>query len=200
MLASVSGAPSRTYLVPRDGGKLEQMIAGPGSQAGVEFSPDGKSIVFGRADISDSDHAIFVYNIETRQLLEIPGSKGLWGPSWSPDSRYIEALDVVYGTAMTIWDFQTRAWNRILGPGGKHAPRWTADSRQLVFESITDQEDAIYRVRVPDGLLEKIVDAKRFARADVSHSLFSGLAADGSPLVMRFRNSFDISSIDLEFR
>jgi Tol biopolymer transport system component len=199
-MASIPGVRSRTYLAPRDGGKLEQMIAGPGTQAGTDFSPDGKSIVFGRAEISEPDQAIFVYNMETRQRSEIPGSKGLWGPSWSPDGRYIQAFDMLHDSVMTIWDFQTQAWKRILGPGGKHAPRWTADSRHLVFESMTDQEDAIYRVRVPDGRLEKIVDAKRFARADVSHSLFSGLAPDGSPLVMRFRNSFDISAIDLEFR
>ncbi len=203
MMASVSGSPSRTYLVPRDGGKPEQIIAGPGPQAGVDFSPDGKSIVFGIADrdssIPDSEKAIYMYDLETRQRSEIPGSKGLWGPSWSPDGRYIQAGDLLHGNTMTIWDFQTRAWKRILGPGGKHWPRWTADSRHLVFESITDQEDAIYRVRVQNGRLEKIVDVKRFARTDVSHSLFSGLAPDGSPLMMRFRNSFDISAIDLEF-
>jgi hypothetical protein len=55
-------------------------------------------------------------------------------------------------------------------------------------------------VRAPDGRLEKIGYAKRFARTDASRSLFSGLAPDKSPLVMRFRNSFDISAVDLEFR
>jgi Tol biopolymer transport system component len=204
MMASVPGAPSRIYVASRDGGKLEQIAAEPVSQVDTSFSPDGKSIVYGRLctekSETDSDKAIYVYNLESRQRSEIPGSKGLCAPSRSPDGRYIEALDVVHGGAMMIYDFQTRVWKQLVGPGAKHAPRWTADSRHLVFESITGQEDAIYRVRVTDGRIEKIVDTKRFARADVSHSLFSGLAADESPLVMRFRNSFDISAIDLEFR
>jgi Tol biopolymer transport system component len=127
----------------------------------------------------------------------MPGSKGLAVPRWSPDGRYIVSLDLVDG-ALMLWDFETRAWKRLVGPARKHNPVWTRDSRHLYFQSFTDQEDAIYRVGVPDGRLERLVNAKRFGRADVSHSVLAGIAPDDSPLVMLVRDAYDISALDLD--
>jgi Tol biopolymer transport system component len=204
MMAVAPGGVSKIYVVPADGGKPEQIVDAPGEQASPSFSPDGKSILFGRAANDPSkpapDNAVFTYDLESRKLSSIPGSKGLWSPAWSPNGRYIAAADMSHGNAMMLWDFENRRWKQILGPGNRHSPCWSSDSRYLVFESITDAEDAIYRVRVSDGHMEKIVNAGRFARADVSHSLFSGLTPQGVPLVMLFRNAFDVSALDLESR
>ncbi|MGO9255179.1 MAG: hypothetical protein ACLQU1_02585 [Bryobacteraceae bacterium] len=85
-------------------------------------------------------------------------------PIWSPDGRYIAALDDANGHAMVVWD-----------PG-------------------------IYRVGVPEGQLERVVEAQRFRRADVSFSILTGLALDDSPLVLMVRGAFDVSALDLDFR
>ena len=101
--------PYKIYSVAADGGAAEQLTTGP------DFSPcwlaDGKSVVFGQSRQSEGALSldIKVLELPTRQVSILPGSEGLWGPSCSPDGRYISAL-ANESQAIMLFDTATRQW------------------------------------------------------------------------------------------
>ena len=95
IMAKEPGKPWKIYLIDSEGGKLTPLLDEDRNEADPDWSPDGQSIVFGRLpDRMDSRQpkAIYLLNLQTRKVTEIPNSTGLFSPRLSPDGRYIAAM------------------------------------------------------------------------------------------------------------
>jgi eukaryotic-like serine/threonine-protein kinase len=79
---AVAGPVSRLHLLPPEGMEFNS-IDGP-----VMLSPDGSSIVF-RLEGADSESQIVVRELESFDLVRLPGTEGAYEPSWSPDGRFV---------------------------------------------------------------------------------------------------------------
>ena len=78
-------------------------------------------MVFGRLpDRMDSRQpkAIYLLDIKTRKVAEIPGSTGLFSPRLSPDGRYIAAIRLdqtallLFDRKLAAMDNPDRTWGR----------------------------------------------------------------------------------------
>lgn len=99
--------PARIYEVPREGGSPRQLMPGnPDAQVDPHWSPDGNRIVFG-GYAGDPASSIRILDLATHQISKLPGSEGMFSPSWSPDGRYISALSADM-KRLLLFDFQTR--------------------------------------------------------------------------------------------
>jgi len=77
LMAKEPGKPWKIYLIDSEGGKLTPLLDEDRNEADPDWSPDGQSIVFGRLpDRMDSRQpkAIYLLNLQTRKVTEIPGS------------------------------------------------------------------------------------------------------------------------------
>jgi Tol biopolymer transport system component len=87
------GQNAKMYVVPADGGTPRELIAeDPENKYDVEWSPDGTRIVFGNAP-AVANSSIRILDMSTLQISTLPGSSGLFSARWSPDGRYIAAMD-----------------------------------------------------------------------------------------------------------
>jgi Tol biopolymer transport system component len=205
-----AGRPAMAYVVDATAGEAKALISGDGPVWGPTLSPDGRYAALHRPVSTDSQSplAIFIYDLQEKKLSELPGSRAKLEPSWSPDGRYLAAFwkpgekpnAPADGSLQDIalWDFQTRSWTPLLHSDVIDLWVWSKDSHSAWFGCSSDGLNAICRVSVPGGKVEKVLDTWRFHRADTSHSNFAGLTPEGDPLFMQVTHDFDLYSLEVE--
>ena len=191
---STGGSELKVYTVSSDGGSNRLLLPDdPGSQADPNWSPDGSKVVIG-ARIGTPAATIRILDMSTHQTSDVPGSKGLFSPRWSPDGRYLSGLNSGM-TGLFLFDFQTQKWTE-LSKGSPSWPMFSKDGQYLyVLESVGN--GAILRVRLSDHAVEKIADLKKFFMSG-AYSSWLSVAPDGSPILLRNAGSTDIYSLDWE--
>jgi len=87
---------------------------------------------------------IYLFQSSTSEWTVLPESRGLVAPRWSPDGRYIAALDET-NHRLLLYDFLTEKWSDVAEGGLLGAPFWTSGSSALYFQDQLGSEQAIYR-------------------------------------------------------
>ncbi len=185
-------APSRIYTVSPTGGSPQLLMPNQsGSQADPVWSPDGSLLAFGGAG-NESDAAIHVLNMKTRGITTLPESRGLFSPRWSPDGRYIAALQID-SSGLMLFDFKTQKWT-MLGKGLLGYPNWSHDGRFVYFLRFSPSSE-VERVSVPGGNIEQVADLSKVQVTGVFNFWF-GLTPDDVPLVLKDIGSQEIVSME----
>jgi hypothetical protein len=75
---------------------------------------------------------------------------------------------------------------------------WTADSKSVLFDTFEVKEPAFYRIRISDAHLETVVNVKEMRRYYGEFGPWSGMAPDGSPLLVRNTSKDEFYALDLQ--
>ena len=178
----IHGQGLKTYLVKATGGAPERITPEDRNEGDANWSPDGNSIVYWSSASwpPSRDVTIDILDLRTRKVSIVPGSEGLFSPHWSPDGGYIAALHTDAPGSM-LFDFKTQKWVELESiPAGY--PNWSRDGTYLYFLA-SGNDAAIYRVRISDRKLEKVVSLKGIRLTIGEVGTWCGLAADDSPLI-----------------
>ncbi len=165
------------------------------------WSPDGNSLAFGSlaVDANSPPGAIQVLDFRSAKVSDIPGSKGMFSPRWSPNGRYLAALSGD-SERLTLFDFATQKWS-VLATRTIGTPSWSKDSQYVFFDDTTLTADpAFYRVRVADQRMERVVslkDIRQFA-TEWPFGVWTGLASDDSLLLQRDISTQEVYAFDLQ--
>jgi Tol biopolymer transport system component/DNA-binding winged helix-turn-helix (wHTH) protein len=205
--SSPPGQPRRIFLISADGGVARELLPGDESkkEEGIPtWSRDGRSIVFGELRYDAKNIAIHVEELATGKVTTVPGSVGLWTPRWSPNGRYLLALKsggaFSNSPALLVFDFHTQEW-RTLAERQINEPVWSHDGKYIYFDEVQSRaDDAIWRVRVADGKIERVVGIIDFSRAaSPTFGTWFGLAPDDSPLMLREIHETEIFALDVKW-
>ena len=145
----------RLYTVSAVQGNLEMVGSTEAhSQATPDWMPDENSLVYGRMPSIDnpSDIALYQVDLQTGRSEKIPGTDGPYSPLWSPDGSELSAVDATSERLLLV-DLKTGKRTQLSRPAVY--PFWSADSHYLYF---CNNDHEIFRVHVPDGNQEKILD------------------------------------------
>ena len=194
-VGDVPGRNLKIYIVSADGGSPQQAMPGEQNEADPTWSPDGNSLAFGGSSV-DASHAIHVLDLQSQRISTLPGSDGLFAPRWSPDGRYIVAQPVDQ-QKLFLFDAKSQRWIELVDlPAAYYS--WSRDGKFVYFDVPTTNEPAIYRVRVADRKVERVVSMKGFSRALAQFGVWMGLAPDDSPLVLRDAGVQEIYALDVD--
>jgi len=121
-------------------------------------------------------------DLKTRQITTLPGLEGLYSPRWSPDGRYITALQAG-PEILVIFDVRTKKWAELTKIAVGFSI-WSRDSKYIYFDSAENPPN-LNRVRITDKRLEQVASLLRIRLAPVYGGFLNGLAPEDSPLVVR---------------
>ena len=188
--------PWKIFLISPRGGAPEMLITDSDSQeAGGTWSPEGNAIVFAYNRISTSPSPgsmeIRVLDLNTKHIIAVPGSEGLYSPQWSPDGHHVAALG--QGDDLMLFDTRTQKWKTLLALGVGY-PSWSRDSQYIYCNTLWRKDPALLRIAVKSSKKETF--PVNFVAAG-TYGAWSGLTPDGSFLLLRDRGSRDIYSLDL---
>ena len=191
------GRPGKTFLISAQGGAPQEMLAESHTQLDATWSPDGKKIAFGRSP--GTGVSISIIDLATHQVPTVPGSENLFSPRWSPDGRYLAALNLD-STKLVLFDFKTQKWSDwITEPGVVGYLSWSPDGSYLYYDSTFTDHPTFRRVKVGQTHSELLVDLKGLLRYSTPPAYgWSGIAPDGSALFTRDLSTDEIYALDLD--
>ena len=191
------GDPYRIYMISADGGNPEQLSAGA-NDLDPSWSKDGKAIMFGVFPAPDKPESakIMVLDLETRAQSQVAGSQGICCPRWSPDGRYVAAISAD-NQKLLLLDLTTQEWRQLSDKMGTVGyMTWSPDGKSLGFDTAFTADPGFFRVRVGDGQIERVVSLSKIRRFLSQWGEWSGMAPDGSPIVVRDISSQEIYALD----
>jgi integrase len=119
----------------RTGKKTKTLSAKTGYDP--SWSPDGKSILLtfdagGTSSFHSERPGIAIYDLGTRKLSLVPGTKQLFSPRWSPDGRYIAAI-TNDSLKLMLFNRTSQQWQELASmPIGY--PSWSHDGQYIYFD------------------------------------------------------------------
>jgi WD40 repeat protein len=197
----VSGQLSRAYLVPAGGGEPREVPIPRGQPVSdANWSPDGSRICFDNGSSSaDGRHGpnIHVFDIRAGAVSDVPGSEEYFSARWSPDGRYLTALNLD-SSRLALFDFSTGQW-RELGRGGFYSfPAWSHDSRAVYYIQGTPVP-AVMRSGLDNRPAERVVDLREIHLAGFYGSSLS-LTPDDQPVLTRDAGAQEVYELVLQAR
>lgn len=181
----------KLYLVSLDGGTPQDLDLKAGRG---EWCGEGDSIIFIEGPTQHSKTHLF--HVKTSENTIIPGSDGVFLPHCSPDGRYMTAATRDFQT-LRLYDFATGKWSELISHDIGFT-QWSADSKYIYFDTGFSKELAVYRLRIADRSLERIVSLENFRRVVDPWVSWMGLPPDGSPLLLRDIGSQEVYALDFE--
>jgi Tol biopolymer transport system component len=192
---------ARIYTISADGGAPEPLTSGEHNEHDPTWSPHGNAVMFDH-NFNSTDSGIEVLNLQTHAVTELPGSKGIFSPRWSPDGSYVAAL-TAGDFKLMLFDLKNQKWEK-LSDGGAGFPNWSKDGKYVFFDVGTpgtvNNRAVFYRV---DVATRKTQEVARLGNAHLVLGVpgwpWSGVTPDGSPLIARQAGAQEIYALDVDF-
>jgi len=201
LMAEEPGMPWKLYLIDAEGGKPTPLLNEDRNEADPDWSGDGQSIVFGRLPNrmdSRQPKAIYLMDIQTLKVTEIPGSTGLFSPRLSPDGRYIAAMRLDQ-KALLLFDRVQQRWATV-STHGVGDPVWSHDGHFLYFQDFLEKGKPIYRINVPTGQAELVATITNLRPIAATDYRLIGLAPGDLPIVSAHTSTVNLYGLDLDER
>ena len=193
------GAPWKVFVISAQGGTPEELVPGDTTEGDPTWSADGNRIAYSHglpAGQKESD--LRTMDLKTHQVTTIPGSDGKFSPRWSPDGRYLAALDLEnLSTKLFLYDFQTGKWSDwVTDPGSVQYPAWTSDSRGVMYRSAS----IIKRIKVGESRPEELFSVKGFPQFFVPEfGPWNDNGPGDSRIFVKNASTLDLYSLDVDF-
>ena len=185
------------YLISTEGGNPEPLTPVNDNERIVGWSPDGNSLIISKGERVLGQTATYLFDLKTMMVSEMPGTEGLINPRWSPKGNYIAALRSKDGKGLMLYDLNSKMWKELANMNVGYRA-WSRDGKYIYFRSIYRNDPAIFRVRIPDGKLERWATLKGLQQASGAYGPWMDLAPDGSVLMLRDTGIQNIYAFDLQ--
>jgi Tol biopolymer transport system component len=194
-MAQSSGKPWRIFVVSTNGESPREASLGADNQGAPTWSPDGKWLVYGNVECQEEGTcAIHKIEISTGKEYAVPGSEGLGTARWSPNGRYIAALNPV-GHEVMVFDVAAQLWRNLVDNVNGNDLSWSVDSQYLYASRPAGNQPEILRISLKNSKAETAVDLRSFSALTGQIGKWFALAPDGSILFSREMAGNEIYSL-----
>jgi Tol biopolymer transport system component len=183
-MARAPGKPWRIYLISRNGGDAKEATLGEDSQGAPTWSPDGKALVYGNVWCEETQNCwVRRVDLATKRVEIIPDSHGFRTARWSPDGKYIAALQRETHE-LKLFDVKIRRWSTITDGITGDDLNWSSDSQSIYAESPRDEKPVIERIQVKDGRRTTVVNLTSLQNIPNQLDRWFGLTPNNLPILL----------------
>jgi eukaryotic-like serine/threonine-protein kinase len=196
--AKLLNAAWNIFIISSDGGTPERILPSEQTQTDANWSPDGNSLVF--SQFGRANTPIYIIDLRTKRVSALPGSTGLSSSHWSPNGRFIAALEDPT-EALMIFDFTTREWTKAF-PSLVGYETFSHDGKYIYFLNLSaaDFRPRVLRLRMSDRKIEEVVSLQKVGPLLNGRAFnWFGLAPDDSPLVARDISTQEIYALEMDW-
>jgi hypothetical protein len=196
-MGHLPGNPMRVYLVPAGGGTPREAVSNDSDNEGAPtWSPDGQSLMFANVNCEPTHScAIHVVNLKTGAMEMLPESQGLRTARWSPNGRYVAALEREMHE-LKLFSFKTHSWRTLSDRATSDDVNWSRDSQNIFIYDIRPEDPGVIRVNVASRRAELVASLKDVFLLSGDAQRWFGLAPDDSPIIYREMESPELYSFD----
>jgi Tol biopolymer transport system component len=101
---------------------------------------------------------------------------------WSPDGRRLAASSED-ARSLYFFDKLSQRWSKVETGQMISRCEWSADSKFFYFQDIRDSGQAVFRLAVETGKVERLLDFTKPLQAGVLRAWWIGITPDGNHLV-----------------
>jgi Tol biopolymer transport system component len=181
--------------VAATGGTSRMLDVGHYNVLGPSWDPDGQSLIFNDV-VYPGTSMLRRLNLKTQAVTDIPESKDLVNPARSPDGRLL-VLTTLSGDKLRLFNFSSGRWTD-LATTQIGMFKWSSDSNFIYFDNGFGTDPSVFRVRVADGKIEKLVSLNDFRRLVTPWVAWLGLTPQSDILLMHDTGSQEVYALDLE--
>jgi Tol biopolymer transport system component len=194
--AKKNAQPWRIYLVNREGGPPREASSGSDNQGAPSWSPDGKQLIYANVNCGLTNAcAIHRIDLATGHVDTIPGSAGLQTARWSPDGRYIAALETGLHRIL-LFDVARRRWRKLADSIVGDDLSWSSDSQALYSSRPIGDRPQIVFIPIAAKVPTRILDLAPLSKLSGKFDVGLCIAPDGSIILSRSINSSEIYAIE----
>jgi dipeptidyl aminopeptidase/acylaminoacyl peptidase len=165
---------SHIYVIPVEGGERRQLTDGEYDEHSIDWSPDGREIVFVSDRSADPDDVhkndLWTVNVADGKIRRLTRTDGPeFSPQYSPDGKWIAFLGADRSMNTRDSPMETDHLKLIPSDGGSVRNltlpldrrlvdcAWSGDSEHLFFTAHDEGSIALYRVDLRDGSIHPVV-------------------------------------------
>jgi Tol biopolymer transport system component len=179
---------------PEERGPIRELKLVDGNSIHPTWSNDSKQILFGTIPTLEQNPYLYIVDVASERVSVLPGSQGLFSPSWSPDGRFIAALRGDSYQLMLL-DRATGTWFALTDSKSGY-PVWSRDGKSLYSVQRHEGGSRIYSVDPLTRKLRGVMDLGDFPLLD----RWMGFHPDGSLLLAKNASIQEIDLLQVEPR
>lgn len=196
----------RYFLVSPSGGMPVDVSLGDG-QNEAQWSPDGKSLIYAKwpqaGGVTVANSGIYSVDLESLKTAKVPGSEGLIHVSYSPDERYVLAVNSVHLTpgrpaTVRLYDTRRREWKDAAQGTLLNPMAWSPDSKYFYYQDILGPNQPVFRHSVASNKNEFLFDFAPLLHAGFTRCGFEGFAPNRDVIVTLTHSDSDLYRFDLD--
>jgi DNA-binding winged helix-turn-helix (wHTH) protein/Tol biopolymer transport system component len=193
------GELDKIYTIASEGGNPESFTAAP--QPYADWMPSGDAVIYGCypnvKGCADAEKPLYQLDLRNGQSQKLSATAGLFNPRWSADGRHLVAINASY--QLFLVDLKAGKRTRISSHTAEF-PVWSPDSQYVYFNTIINDNLALFRIRVHDWKEEEVANVH--FRTVTGHAASTAVppgavAPDGSPILQRSANHRDLYALSV---
>ena len=168
----------------------------PFAEVGLACSSHSVDVHFAvlLAWIAADSETLAILDLRSLEVTEVPHSRGLFSPRWSPDGKFLAAVRLE-SQQLEIYNFQSQQWNVFTEISAGY-PNWSGDGKHVYFFSKSGGRRSVYRVSVSTRQIAEVTSLEPIQQGPYFMGTWIGLAPDDSPLAVRNLTTEDVYAWD----
>lgn len=194
-MGKTSDRPFRVFVVSVAGGVPREAANSDDNQGAPTWSPDGRSLTYANVQCQQNHTcAIHFIDLASRKSSVLSGSQGLRTARWSPNGKYIAALNPIQHE-LYVCDLRRLRWRKLAERMNGDDVSWSSDSRYIYTKSSMKGQTEILRAPVEGGSVQTVLNLDSFSRSAGQLDVWFSLTPDNALILNRWLNTSEIYAL-----